>query len=324
MWRDRSLLDMVKNTVRRYRMQSPAHFTLHIDIQLADTGHVPNCGAFKSQLNITFQHYSKEVHWLCKQYLKKGRPTQKVMVCNTSVRFGVPLSKLLAEHFPVSEAWTSEDTLRDFWNTNGKSFDWARLPTELKEHVIQFCIVTAPSHPDHFHDDPRVRTFDAPKARYMRSCELIDRLSRWKSLLRVSTQVRAITLRLCFSGSLTFDQGLCMTSYGLQDFSDRFSNLEQFSQITEPNCVPTNVPSHLPRAVYRDAPKLYPELRRYGTFAQQIRKIDLSFDLINFYRFFKVEKGGFGKEDHRRCLVTYDVLEKMPHLNQVNKTYRCL
>jgi hypothetical protein len=238
----------------------------------------------------------------------------------------VPLLRLLATHFPVSEAWTNENTLRDFWNTNGQSFNWAKLPTELKEHVIQFCIVTAPSHPDSFHDITWVRTFDAPKIKNLRTCELIDRLSRWKSLLRVSTQVRAITLRLCFNGSLTFDKGLCMTSYSLHNFSDRFSALEQFSQITEPNCVPTNIsdPSHLLRVVYRDAPKLYPELKRYGTFAQEVREIDLSFDLINFYRFFKVEKGGFGKEGHSHCLVTYDVLEKMPHLNRVSYTYSCL
>lgn len=95
---------------------------------------------------------------------------------------------------------TSENTLRDFWEMNGKNFDWTNLPTELKEHVIQFCIVTAPCHPDHFHGIKSVRNFNT--INQWRSCELVDRLRQWKSLLRVSTQVRAITLRLLFNGSL--------------------------------------------------------------------------------------------------------------------------
>lgn len=99
----------------------------------------------------------------------------------------------------VSGAMTSIDTLREFWIANGKSFNWTDLPTELKEHVIQFCIFTAPKHPDHFH---RINHLPQLSRIDQRSCELIDRLSQLKSLLRVSTQMRAITLRLCFSGSL--------------------------------------------------------------------------------------------------------------------------
>ncbi|OAG10729.1 uncharacterized protein CC84DRAFT_492555 [Paraphaeosphaeria sporulosa] len=94
---------------------------------------------------------------------------------------------------------TSEGTLKQFWNANGKSFNWSDLPTELKEHVIQFCIIMAPKHPDHFHSNTRV---DRLSIIDKHSCELVDRLSQWKSLLRVSTQVRAITLRLCHNGSL--------------------------------------------------------------------------------------------------------------------------
>ncbi|KAF2440338.1 hypothetical protein P171DRAFT_475825 [Karstenula rhodostoma CBS 690.94] len=282
-----SLFELVKETVSKYRMQSPAHFALHIDVQLSDTSHRPNHDASRSQLNITFQNYSQKIDWLCKRYFKKGRPTRKIVVC--SAKYPVPLQKLLAEHFSVSGAMTSEDTLRQFWNTNGKSFNWTNLPTELKEHVIQFCIVTGPPHPDYFHDITRVGQYN--KINKVRSCELVDKLSRWKSLLRVSTQVRAITLRLCFNGSL----------------------------IAEPNSVPLNTddPGHLLAVIYRDAPKLYPELKRYGDFSQEIRKVDISFDFISFYRFFQVTVGGFGKGCQPYYALTYYVFEKMPYLNEI-------
>ncbi|KAJ4357525.1 uncharacterized protein N0V89_002101 [Didymosphaeria variabile] len=294
-----SLFDLVKETVSKYRMQSPAHFTLHIDVQLSDTGHKPKRDGFRSQLSITFQNYSRIFHWLCRRHFHKGLPTRKIVVCN---RKRLPLKKLLAEHFPISEASTSEETLRDFWNTNGKSFDWVGLPTELKEHIIQFCIVTAPRFPDKFHDITSLKS--CGPTRMLRSCELVDRLGRWKPLLRVSTQM--------------FDKGLCMTSYSLADFSTRLSKLESYSQISEPNSVPVNPkdPGHLLMEVYRDAPKLYPELKRYGDFSKGIRKIDISFDFVTFYRFFKVRAGGFDKEG-RPCCYTYDVFEKMPHLNEI-------
>ncbi|KAL1611813.1 hypothetical protein SLS60_000033 [Paraconiothyrium brasiliense] len=251
-----SLFDLAKETVSNYRMQSPSHYALHIDVQLSDTGHKPKCDGSKLQLNITFQNYSRTIHWLCRQQFPKGLPTRKIVVCNKG---RLSLKRLLAEHFPVSEfrrrvsgcskltkwqvseASTSQETMRNFWDENGKSFDWVNLPTELKEHIIH-----------------------------------------------------------------------------LADFSDRFSNLASWSQISEPNSVPTNPndPAHLLIEVYRDAPKLYPELKRYGTFSQGIRKIDISFDLVDFYRFFKVKVGGFGEQGHSFAF-TYDVFEKMPQLNEI-------
>jgi len=113
--------------------------------------------------------------------------------------------------YQASEAFTSEGTLREFWSTNGKSFNWAGLPTELKENIIQFCIGTSPCVPtrrntwrdpcylDHFHDLSRIPSCPQTK---LRPCEVVDRLGRWKGLVRVSTQIRAIALRLCFNGSL--------------------------------------------------------------------------------------------------------------------------
>lgn len=119
-----------------------------------------------------------------------------------------------------------------------------------------------------------------------------------------------------------FDKGLCITSYSLPNFSHRISQLERFSQIAEPNSVPLNQddPDHLLAVVYRDTPKLYPELKRYGDFSQGIRKVDITFDLISFYRFFKVTAGGFGKDCQPRCALTCDVFEKMPYLNEVGYT----
>ena len=73
------------------------------------------------------------------------------------------------------------------------------------------------------------------------------------------------------------------------------------------------------RQAYRDSPKLYPELHRYATFFHGIRQIDLSFSLNEFYRFFEVTAGDF--DSHMKPanqMVTFDVLNKLPFLNEVN------
>ncbi|OAG10730.1 uncharacterized protein CC84DRAFT_492550 [Paraphaeosphaeria sporulosa] len=110
-----------------------------------------------------------------------------------------------------------------------------------------------------------------------------------------------------------------MTSYSLPNFSSRISKLEHFSQIAEPDSAPLHPDGsrHLLAVVYRDAPKIYPELKRYGDFSQGVRKIDISFDFISFYRFFKVTAGEFGKDCQPRCTLTYNVFERMPYLNEI-------
>lgn len=117
-----------------------------------------------------------------------------------------------------------------------------------------------------------------------------------------------------------FDKGLCLTSNKFIDFSRRLSKLEGRSQIVEPNSVPLNAddPGQLLLEAYRDAPKLYPELKRYAAFSQGIRKIDISFDFVNFYRFFKVTTGGFHEQGDPCGTYTYEVFETMPHLNEVS------
>lgn len=83
-----------------------------------------------------------------------------------------------------------------------------------------------------------------------------------------------------------------MTSYSLLDFYKRICRLERY----------TEVPGTI------------------GDFSQQVRKVDISFDFISFYRFFKVTVGGFGEDCQPPCPLTYEVFEKMPYLNEV-RTY---
>ncbi|KAF1974349.1 hypothetical protein BU23DRAFT_553411 [Bimuria novae-zelandiae CBS 107.79] len=316
------LIKLVQQTVDQYRNQSATHFALHINVQFSESDRVPDRNTPDFKLELTFQNYSQQVQKICRQKFRNGRPTRVVQVRENG-RW-IPLHVLLGRHFPVSEANASEETLKAYWDGNGKSFNWAGLATELKENVIQFCIVKAPRHPDSFHEigqtgrDPRliVRSYGPPV------CEVIDRLGEWKDLLLVSTQVRTITLRLCLSGSVAFDKGLCITSNRYSNFQSRLQDLDLHAQIIEPNSVPPKQNpediGHLLRDAYRDTPKLYPELQRYATFLHGIRKIDICFGFIDFYRFFKVTVGGFDRQPKRRNqTITCDVLDKLLFLNEI-------
>lgn len=95
----RLLLDLVSETVRKYRMQSPGHFALHINVQ-PYSGSRPIGDASRVQLAIAFQNYSQRYIWICERLWKKGHLTRKIVVKGD--KYSKPLQKVLAEYFPVS------------------------------------------------------------------------------------------------------------------------------------------------------------------------------------------------------------------------------
>lgn len=124
---------------------------------------------------------------------------------------------------------------------------------------------------------------------------------------------------------------LCVKSEGISKgyvhFQQSLLDLNFFSQMVEPNSVPPrenlNDPGHLLRATYRESPQLYPELKRYATMFHGIRKVDISFGFVDFYRFFKVTAGGFDSQPRQRLrTMTCDVFIKMPFLKEVSWSYQ--
>ena len=189
----------VREAIDAYRRQSAAHFALHIDVQPLMSSAPPDHINVKSKLRLTFQNYFRRVDRVCRLDLRNGRPSSAVFTRERG-RW-ISLADMLAIHFPMTEANTSNQTLQDYWDHNGNRFPWERLPTELKEHVIRFCLLEAAP----YRDKCIYVAGDLQGAK--RRCrtgahELNSRFGDWNSLLRVSIQVRAIALRLCLSGRL--------------------------------------------------------------------------------------------------------------------------
>ncbi|KAF2254677.1 hypothetical protein BU26DRAFT_475060 [Trematosphaeria pertusa] len=309
---EHEFLSSIRRAVEGYRMKSPFHFALHIDVQnqagipVTETGISPSL-----KVAVVFSSYGKEFTRSCRPSFRKGRFVNKVLV--REGRNWISINKSLSLHFPVSDSIATHGTLARYWDSNGKAFNWNGLPTELKENVIQVCIHRAPHFADYFHGIPRQRS---PRHCKRLPCELITRLGGFEALLSVSTQVRTITLRLCFNGSLYFDKGFCVTSFAYTEFQARMKRLAKHYQLTEPNGMPVDQRTYVLANRYKKFPKFYPELSRYATFRHGIRKLCLSFDIVSSMHFFKVSAGSFDRYWHRNY-INCEVFDQLPHLNAV-------
>ncbi|KAF2691633.1 hypothetical protein K458DRAFT_381479 [Lentithecium fluviatile CBS 122367] len=313
-----SLLADIRSVVTNYRMISVSHFATDIGVQLANNfehNQVEPNPAFR--LQVIFSNYGKTISRTCRWFFRKGRATSEVTIREKG-RW-LPLPKSLAMHFPPSEEFVYEDALKQYWASNGKTFNWTGLPTELKDNVIQFCVSSPTSYEDGFNDVPATKRqtarayLDNPRAR----CELVQKLGDWKFLLLVSTQVRAITLRLLFTGSNTYPNGFCISSDNYLRFGRRLHRLDKSHQtLDSDSVVSAGRRSSVLASQYRKFPKVYPELQRFATFKHGIRKVHLHFDFLSYLYFFKVTVDDI---DRRRPegYATSDVFEQLPHLNEI-------
>jgi hypothetical protein len=251
-----------------------------------------------------------------------GRSNGKVSVREKTGRKmrWLSLDKSLQVNFPPDEMFVNQGTMEEYWAVNGKIFDWAGLPTELKENVIQYCVSGLSSYEDDFHRYPAARKL-SPRAhqdRVRHHSELVQKLGDWSSLPSVSVQIRALTLRLLFNGSATYPQGFCVTSNDYACFNRRLRRLDKYHQMTQRDSVVKSgdrTASLLARQ-YKDFPQIYSHLERYATFKHGIRKICLQFDFLGCLYFFKVTVSGINL--HRpESYVTCDVFDQLPYLNQI-------
>lgn len=201
-----------------------------------------------------------------------------------------------------------------------KKLQWVKLPTELKERIIELCM-HQPHGPSVYRGAlARYRRRYNPdyKNGYIGPSEIVDQLGDWYQLLYVSHQVRAITLRLCLTGGsrLTRSEGLCVVASSCRTFSQRYNRLGEYYQMVEPNSVPTDRKEEALSKCYRRFPRIYPKLARFATFRHGIQKISLGMDFLSAMNFFMVEAGGFQRFQKSRHL-TYHIFERLPHLNEV-------
>lgn len=225
------------------------------------------------------------------------------------------MKDFLDKHFPAPDGIVGNTTMASWWRDNGKSFPWADLPTELKEHVIQYCM-----NEDLSMYCLRWYWLGTRMCRRTRRgiFEITDKLGNWSNLLQVSYQVRSITLRLCVVGSkdVSSSQGLQIVVKNIFSLKSCVRRLGKYYQMTEPDAVPLDEKTFHLASMYKKYPKLYPHLKQYSTFGHGIQKMCMEMDFLEYMHFFKVTVGGF-QRFWNPAWVDYQVFDRLPQLNEL-------
>jgi hypothetical protein len=196
----------------------------------------------------------------------------------------------------------------EWWDYNGKTFNWMMLPTELKLKILQCCV----ERPGFW-----TRAVYGKKHRKNNSAyEILDQLGSWRALLRVSAEIRADTLRVILVHNDNSPGGLGISSNSSLHLENVMYRLGMHYQITEPNGVPVSAEEKVLAYQYLNWPKMYPHLSRFATFRHGIRRLRLKFDYLDALHFFKVTVGNLHEYRHNDVL-TCDIFEKLPNLNGV-------
>ncbi|KAH7405839.1 hypothetical protein DE146DRAFT_779221 [Phaeosphaeria sp. MPI-PUGE-AT-0046c] len=317
------LMVNIRDTITRYRLQSAAHFDVNINVKQAFR--VKKMELTRGdRLNVLFIGWHESESYVCRPAFRKHArkkihiPTAKVQIYDNSMGGFVCLPKFLDKHYPIFPDSVRDSQVQAWWAANGRIFDWAQLPTELKEHALQYCI-------DQKYESREMqrikRRYDDSfgAARFRGIHEIVDKLSAWTSLLGVSHQVRAITLRLCFAGtSETGNYG----AFGLSASSGRslgsaLRRLGRFYQMTEPNSLPFDFETQTIADYYKQHPRIYAHLTHYATFRHGLRRIYLNLGFIGSMQFLQVTMGRFD-EYLIPGDMSYEVFEQLPNLNKIS------
>jgi len=313
-------LHQIREAALKYRLQSAAHHNILIDVCQAT--HTSNPDRFADidgdfQLCVGFYNFGIDpVFAVCRpKVARRGRNKEKVIKGAVQVwkrnKFQ-PVMRFFEAEFPPIDGPVADEIVYQWWHANGHTFNWTGLPTEVKERIIMFCLHQSPPIPAQKKSGGRVRQVKqgAP--------EVVGQLGKWASLLTVSHQVRAISLRLCFAGSsdLEFSKGLCIVADSVFSLKYSFRRLDKHRQLTEVDSLPTDDKTWGLEQTYKSFPKLYPHLDRYATFYHGIRKIYLQLSFIDGLYFFKVTAGSFAQHPKPRQ-PNYEVFETIPHLNEL-------
>lgn len=329
-------IDCLQESVRQYHLQSPGHFELELEVEEASASYDTkgrSSSKFKSPtliLDVRFHGIGIDGSITVPAQCHLWRSSRKRQwECLTVSYNGVAedLNNFLASNFPVIDAPVRPDTSWRWWLANGKSFNWAALPTELKERVIEHCMHQPPTYGVFSERVTRFHWRNNPNhdIRKPGPFEIVEQLGDWFHILYVSHQVRAIALRLCITlgGDLTQSRGLTIVAGSYKGLRDRIDRLGDYYQMTSSNSIPTSSAEQALSKCYQRFPKIYPHLTRFASLAHGIRKVSLSMDWLSFMHFFEVIAGGFEryyksfKSFHKKKVLTFEVFERLPCLNEI-------
>ncbi|CAA9965366.1 hypothetical protein PTMSG1_08725 [Pyrenophora teres f. maculata] len=308
----------IRKVVLKYRIQSASQFNVPIEVaQAMHTRNPPLSSLFRPNVLLYVGFYSfgtTPIIALCRPRASEGGKKQPNMSPNNvevllQDKF-VPLTRFLSTNFPKYKTPVGDEVMYQWWKANGKKFNWTGLPTELKERIVQFCM--------HRSALPPLSKRSVYKNRGPH--EVTAHLGKWAALLRVSHQVRAISLRLCLTGSsdLRYGKGLCIVSGSTADFKNSIRRLSKFPQLLESDnaSIATDEKTSMLIRTYKYFPRIYPHLQRFATLSHGIRKVSLQLSFMDALHFFKVETAGFAQYQQPYHL-DYEVFERLPYLNEL-------
>jgi hypothetical protein len=320
-WQEHPLMAIIRDVITTYRLQSAAHFDVLLEVKqalsLEEDQVTPS-----TKLKVSFVSFDKTYHLVCRPVFH-AHPLNEIRIFAIKVQVDneghfMLLTDFLAAKYPCYPDSVHDHHMQQWWAANGKVFDWAGLPTELKEVIIQACV----DQPLPSDDISRARErFNGrrgkPRRREQKSGiqEVVEKLTKWSALLGVSHQIRAITLRICFLGS---DErpGFGITASSLSALYGTLKNLGRHYQMTESNALPTDHETRALADAYKHYPRIFSHLNQYATFRHGLRRLCLDMDFVNYMHFFKVTIGGFGRYTHPQA-ISYEILEQLPHLHDI-------
>jgi len=321
-------MKIIREAVLRYRLQSAAHFDVDVRVEQA-LQFLPNHSDWATdpsfKIKVKFTDYNGPETYTCRRKFRTDHnkntmvPRNQIMVVGS----GRPMSlnNFLKTKFPARvEEKVCIETMRGWWAQNGKQFNWAGLPTELKELVVSHCLYRT----SRGHYEETLRRYKSrmqPHVGTIRefgTFEIVDKLGDWASLLAVSHQVRAIALRLCFveGSEMAYNKGFCIFTKSSRALQTTLSRLGRYYQLMAVDGIPVDDKSQALADCYKYYPKIYKHLDHYATFSHGIRRVCMTMDFFELMRFFKVTVGGFERYI-KPGSISFEIFDRLPNLAEI-------
>ncbi|KAF2747470.1 hypothetical protein M011DRAFT_443269 [Sporormia fimetaria CBS 119925] len=237
---------------------------------------------------------------ICRPFFRNSKSTKVVQVRDQGQ--WITISKFLDVHFPATQT-TDFDNLREWWDKNGKFFNWNGLPTELKDNILEFTI-----GPYAIIQAKRKRS-----PRCTGPYEIFLPLGQWRGLLQVSHQVRTLVLELL----LDRNPGFLIYIDSIGRLKNTFKRLDQWYQLFGSKTIPKTVREVSLARLFRDYPHQHPHLNHYATFKHGIRRLVLTLDFLDALHFFKVDVGTLAEYRQRIPNTSVEALTQLPNLRSL-------
>ncbi|RMZ72196.1 n-acetyltransferase 5 [Pyrenophora seminiperda CCB06] len=301
---EHSFVAHIREAVRKYRIRSASHFSIPIEVSQAIHPQSPSANTLAVYVGF-YNFGTTPIFAVCqpRTLLKRGTDIYpKHIEVLVQGKF-VPLGRFISANFQKFNAPIACEVMYQWWRANGKTFQWTLLPTELKERIIYFCM---------HRSERALQRLSKNGYKNGGLHEVHRHFGQWTALRRVSHQVRAISLRLCF-------MGLHIKAENTFVLKQSIRRLDGFSQLLEPNnaSIATDEKTSMLAHTYQYHPKIYPHLDQYATLGHGIRKITFHVLFLEAFHFFKVKTAGFAQY-WQPYYLTYEVFERLPRLNELN------